>query len=253
MSEPVSAPTEVLTFADSDAVARAAAKAFVDAVVAAQRERLQAHVVLTGGGTGIAMLEHVGRDQGGIDWSAVNVYFGDERFLPAGDPDRNEVQARAALLDHVPIDPARIHTMPALGEDGCATPAESAERYARRLAAQSADGSLPDFDVHLLGMGGEGHINSLFPHTDAVREPDRFVVGVEDSPKPPPARVTLTLPAVQRARQVWLLVTGENKADAVAAAIAGANPEEIPAAGAVGRERTVWFVDTAAAVALPKS
>ncbi|MEV1132971.1 6-phosphogluconolactonase [Rhodococcus coprophilus] len=253
MSEPVSAPTEVLTFADPDAVARAAAEAFVDAVVAAQRERLQAHVVLTGGGTGIAMLEHVGRDQGGIDWSAVNVYFGDERFLPAGDPDRNEVQARAALLDHVPIDDARIHTMPALGEDGCATPAESAERYAQLLASQSADGSVPAFDVHLLGMGGEGHINSLFPHTDAVREPDRFVVGVADSPKPPPARVTLTLPAVQRARQVWLLVAGENKADAVAAAIAGANPEEIPAAGAFGRERTVWFVDPAAAAALPKS
>ncbi|MBF0662509.1 6-phosphogluconolactonase [Rhodococcus sp. (in: high G+C Gram-positive bacteria)] len=253
MSDPAKTPTEVLTFADSDAVARAAAKAFVDAVVAAQTERLQAHVVLTGGGTGIAVLEHVGREQGGIDWSAVNVYFGDERFLPPGDPERNEVQARAALLDHVPIDEARIHTMPALGEDGCTTPAESAERYARLLAAQSADGSVPEFDVHLLGMGGEGHINSLFPHTAAVRETERFVVGVDDSPKPPPARVTLTLPAVQRARQVWLLVAGENKADAVAASVGGADPEDIPAAGAHGRERTVWFVDPAAAAKLPTS
>jgi 6-phosphogluconolactonase len=107
--------------------------------------------------------------------------------------------------------------------------------------------------VHLLGMGGEGHINSLFPHTAAVRETERFVVGVDDSPKPPPARVTLTLPAVQRARQVWLLVAGENKADAVAASVGGAAPEDIPAAGAHGRERTVWFVDPAAAAKLPTS
>ncbi|EHK84729.1 6-phosphogluconolactonase [Rhodococcus pyridinivorans AK37] len=195
MSDTARTPSEIRRFADADEVARAAASAFVDAVVAAQRERVQAHVVLTGGGTGIAMLEHVRRDQGAIDWSAVNVYFGDERFLPPGDPDRNEVQARGALLDHVPIDPARIHTMPALGEDGCSTPEDSAQRYAELLAAHSPDGTVPVFDVHLLGMGGEGHINSLFPHTDAVRESERFVVGVDDSPKPPPARVTLTLPA----------------------------------------------------------
>lgn len=252
MSDPVQVP-EVLRFADPDAVARAAGDAFVEAVVAAQRERVQAHVVLTGGGTGIAMLEHVRRNQGGIDWSAVNVYFGDERFLPPGDPDRNEVQARAALLEHVPIDAARIHAMPALGEDGCTTPAESAARYTELLAAHSPDGTVPPFDVHLLGMGGEGHINSLFPHTDAVRESERFVTGVDDSPKPPAARVTLTLPAVQRARQVWLLVSGAAKSEAVAAAVRGVDPEEVPSAGAHGTERTVWFLDHDAAGRLPAS
>lgn len=252
MSDPVQVP-EVLQFADPDEVARAAAEAFVDAIVAAQRERVQANVVLTGGGTGIAVLEHVRRNQGGIDWSAVNVYFGDERFLPPGDADRNEVQARAALLDHVPIDPARIHAMPALGQDGCSTPADAAERYADLLSAHSPDGTVPTFDVHLLGMGGEGHINSLFPHTDAVRESQRFVVGVDDSPKPPPARVTLTLPAVRRARRVWLLVTGDAKAEAVAAAVGGAEADEIPAAGARGTEGTVWFLDRGAAANLPAS
>ncbi|HET8994732.1 MULTISPECIES: 6-phosphogluconolactonase [unclassified Rhodococcus (in: high G+C Gram-positive bacteria)] len=245
-------PVEVAKFADADAVAKAAASQFVEAIVAAQRERVQASVVLTGGGTGIAVLEHVRRDQGGIDWSAVNVFFGDERFLPPGHPDRNEVQARAALLDLVPIGASRVHTMPGLGENGCTTPQESAARYAEVLAQHSPDNTVPTFDVHLLGMGGEGHINSLFPHTDAVREDARFVVGLDDSPKPPPARVTLTLPAIQRARQVWLLVTGAAKADAVAAAVGGADPHEIPAAGARGRERTVWFVDPAAAADLPK-
>jgi 6-phosphogluconolactonase len=104
--------------------------------------------------------------------------------------------------------------------------------------------------VHLLGMGGEGHINSLFPETPAVRETNRLVVGVSDSPKPPPRRITLTLPAVQRSREVWLVVSGAAKADAVAAAIGGAKPVDVPAAGAVGREATVWLLDEDAAAKL---
>ena len=96
-------------------------------------------------------------------------------------------------------------------------------------------------------MGGEGHINSLFPHTAAVRESEEMVVGVEDSPKPPPRRITLTLPAVRRSRQVWLVVSGAAKADAVAAALAGADPDDVPAAGATGLDETIWLLDSAAA------
>ena len=109
----------------------------------------------------------------------------------------------------------------------------------------------PRFDVHLLGMGPEGHVNSLFPDTAAVKETDRFVVGVTDSPKPPPRRITLTLPAIARSREVWLVVSGEGKADAVAAAVGGAEPVDIPAAGAVGSEATVWLLDEGAASKLP--
>ncbi len=109
-----------------------------------------------------------------------------------------------------------------------------------------------EFDVHLLGMGGEGHINSLFPDTPAVRETERLVVPVTDSPKPPPRRISLTLPAVRRARQVWLVVSGAAKADAVAAAVNGADPVDIPAAGAVGREATVWLLDEEAASRLDR-
>lgn len=247
----ISGNVHVRRFESGDEFARAAAAAFVETVVAAQRDRGHAAVVLTGGGTGIAVLDAVLRAPGGIDWSAVDVYFGDERYLPPGDPERNEVQARAALLDHVPLDPARVHAMPTLDEAGAGSPESAARAYAQVLAANSSDGSTPEFDVHLLGMGGEGHVNSLFPHTDAVREQDRFVVGVDDSPKPPAARVTLTLPAVRRARQVWLLVTGAAKAEAVAAAVGGADAVDIPAAGARGREQTVWFLDTEAAAALP--
>ena len=129
--------------------------------------------------------------------------------------------------------------------------AAAALAYEQLLAANAEPGDpAPNFDVHLLGVGPEGHINSLFPDTPAVREKTRQVVGVEDSPKPPPLRITLTLPAIQRSREVWLLVAGEEKADAVAAAINGADPVSIPAAGAVGREHTVWFLDKHAAAKL---
>lgn len=244
---------EIHRFADTDALVRAAAERFVDAVVAAQQSRGSAAVVLTGGGTGIALLEHVRTNPGAIDWSALDVFFGDERFLPTGDPERNEVQAHAALLDHVPVDPARVHVMAASDGAYGSDPVTAAAAYAEVLETFGADRTGPLFDVHLLGMGGEGHVNSLFPHTDAVREAEQLVVAVTDSPKPPSVRVTLTLPALQSAREVWLIVSGEAKADAVAAAVDGAHPDEIPAAGARGIESTVWLLDETAASGLPRS
>ena len=130
--------------------------------------------------------------------------------------------------------------------------ATAALAYEQLLAANAEPGEpVPNFDVHLLGMGPEGHINSLFPDTAAVLEATRMVIAVEDSPKPPPRRITLTLPAIQRSREVWLMVSGAAKADAVAAAIGGAQPVSIPAAGAVGRETTLWLLDEQAAAKLP--
>ncbi len=211
-------------------------------------DRGVAHIVLTGGGTGVKLLKHLGDHGEAIDWSAVHLYWGDERYVPADDDDRNDKQAREALLDHIDIPAANVHAMPASdGEFGDDIDA-AALAYEQVLAANAQQGApTPDFDVHLLGMGGEGHVNSLFPHTPAVRETVRQVVGVTDSPKPPPRRITLTLPAVQRSREVWLVVAGAEKADAVAAAVGGAAPVDVPAAGGVGREATVWLLDEAAA------
>ncbi|MFC3962920.1 6-phosphogluconolactonase [Nocardia jiangsuensis] len=232
---------------DGDALVAAAADHFVRIVVAAQRERGSASVVLTGGGTGIGLLKLVRESPGEIDWSRLDVFWGDERFVPAGDPERNELQAREALLDHVPVDRARVH--PVATSDGeYPDPVEAAAEYAAAVHAHLAEHGA--FDLHLLGMGGEGHINSLFPHTDAVREQHDLVVAVTASPKPPPVRVTLTLPAIRRARNVVLVVGGAAKADAVAAALAGAEPEEIPAAGAIGAESTLWLLDRDAAAKL---
>src|SRR5437763_10732449 len=131
--------------------------------------------------------------------------------------------------------------------------AAAALAYEQILAANADPGDpAPNFDIHLLGVGPEGHINSLFPDTPAVRERTRLVVDVEDSPKPPPQRITLTLPAIQRSREVWLLVSGAGKADAVAAAIVGADPVSWPAAGAVGQENTLWLLDKDAASTLSR-
>lgn len=239
--------TSVLQFLDAEALVDAARTRFVEVVIAAQAERGTASVVLTGGGTGIALLEALRKDSGTIDWASVDVYFGDERFLPAGDPERNEVQAAEALLDHVGVHPDRIFRMAASDGPHGSDPEVAAVAYAQILGAHSDGEHTPAFDVHLLGMGGEGHINSLFPHTDAVRERHQYVVAVENSPKPPPVRITLTLPAIRRAKHVWLLVSGAAKAEAVAAAVGGADPDDFPSAGAIGSESTVWFLDSGAA------
>ena len=224
-----------------------------EAIQAAIAARGRALIALTGGRNGIALLRRLGEHAERIDWAKVQLYFGDERFVPADDAERNDKQAREALLDHIDIPPANVHAMPA--SDGeCGDDLDAAARaYADVLAADADAGRpVPDFDVHLLGMGPEGHINSLFPDTAAVRETTRSVVGVPDCPKPPPRRLTLTLPAVRCSRQVWLVVSGTAKADAVAAAIGGADPVSLPAAGAVGRERTIWLLDVEAAAEITR-
>jgi 6-phosphogluconolactonase len=235
-------------YPDSDALVAAAGDRLVGAITDAIDKRGQAQIVLTGGGTGVGLLKRVGERGEKIDWSKVHLYWGDDRFVPEDDDERNEKQAREALLDQIDIPATNVHAMSASdGEFGDDLEA-AARDYEKVLAANADDGqSAPDFDVHLLGMGPEGHINSLFPETPAVRETHRLTVGVSDSPKPPPRRITLTLPAIQRSREVWLVVSGAAKADAVAAAIGGAKPVDVPVAGAVGREATVWLLDEDAA------
>ncbi|MEZ0049745.1 6-phosphogluconolactonase [Mycobacterium sp. MAA66] len=233
------------TYADADALVTAAGDRLVSAIDSAVAERGVAYIVLTGGGTGIKLLKHVGGHP--IDWSKVHLFWGDDRFVPADDAERNIKQAREALLDSIDIPAGNIHAMAASdGEFGDDIDAATAA-YERELTVVGNGAPTPQFDVHLMGMGGEGHVNSLFPHSPAVRETARYVVAVTDSPKPPPRRITLTLPAVHRSRQVWLVVAGAEKADAVAAAVGGASPDDFPSAGAVGREATVWLLDQAAA------
>jgi 6-phosphogluconolactonase len=238
---------------DSETLVRAAGSRLVKAIQGAVAARGRALIVLTGGGNGIGLLRYLATQRQQIDWSKVHLFWGDERYVPEDDDERNDKQAREALLDHIDIPSSHVHTMPASdGEFGTDLTA-AALSYEQLLAANADPGQpVPNFDVHLLGMGPEGHINSLFPDTPAVRETTRMVVSVEDSPKPPPQRITLTLPAIQRSREVWLMVSGAGKADAAAAAIGGASPASVPAAGAVGLETTLWLLDKEAAAKLSR-
>lgn len=251
---------EVVVYRDGTLLAQAVAARLVTGLTDAFAARGGASVVLTGGGIGTRVLTELAaapaRDA--IDWPRLDVWWGDERFVPAGDPDRNETGARAALLDHVGVDPARVHPMPGPdGPDGD-DPEAAAARYASWLAdAARADeagpdghGPVPSFDVLMLGIGPEGHVASLFPGLPALGD-TRPVVAVRNSPKPPPTRLSLTLPSLQAAREVWILASGEEKADAVALALTGEGPAPVPAAGARGRQRTLFLLDRAAAAKVP--
>lgn len=242
----------VETFTDSDLLVAAAGERLIDVVGAAIAARGRALIVLTGGGNGNRLLRFLNSQSRRVDWTKVHVFWGDDRYVADDDDERNYKQAREALLDHVDIPARNVHPMPAADGEFGSDLGAAALAYEQILAGNAEPGDpAPNFDIHLLGVGPEGHINSLFPDTPAVRETTRMVVDVEDSPKPPPQRITLTLPAIQRSREVWLLVSGAEKAEAVAAAVEGAAPVSIPAAGAIGRENTIWFLDSGAASQLP--
>jgi 6-phosphogluconolactonase len=239
---------QLVVHRDPEQMARAAAARLITKLVDAQASRGSASVVLTGGRNGNGLLAAIARSpaRDAIDWRRLTLWWGDERFLPEGDAERNHTQARGALLDAVPLDPARVHVMaPSSGPYGD-DPEAAAEAYAAELAAAPEP-----FDILLLGVGPDTHVASLFPELPAVRETARLAVAVHGAPKPPPTRITLTLPAIRTAREVWLLAAGADKAKAAALALSGAGEIQAPAAGAYGTSRTLWLLDDAAASALP--
>jgi 6-phosphogluconolactonase len=248
-------PPSVLVHRDQELLAKAAAARLVTRIVDVQAARGSASIVLTGGGVGTAVLAELAATgaRDAIDWSRLDIWWGDERFLPSGDPDRNETGARAALLDHVGLDPARVHPMPVTdGPDG-ADPEAAAHRYAAALRAASRPedhGPVPTFDILMLGVGPDAHVASLFPEMPALYD-ERPVVAVRGAPKPPPTRISLTFPAIHAAQEVWLLAAGASKATAVRMGVSGAGPVQVPAAGARGRQRTLFLLDRAAAAQLP--
>ena len=206
----------VVRVATVDEVCRAAAAEFVRVVREVSKTGGKhgdgcARVVLTGGGAGIGMLRLL--VDADINWELVHVFFGDERNVAVTHPDSNEGQAREALLDHVNIPEANIH---GYGLGNGVVLADAVDAY--RLVVQ--DFAPEGFDVHLLGMGGEGHVNSLFPHSAATREESALVMAVTVAP----------------------LVAGAEKAEAAAQVVAGADRDEWPAAGARGIVDTVLFL-----------
>lgn len=242
----------VVVHRDGALLAAAVAARLVTRLVDVQADRGSAHLVLTGGGTGIACLAAVAacpaRDA--VDWTAVDLWWGDERFLAQGHPDRNATQAREALLDHVPVPEERIHEMPSsdgrFGDDVDG----AAAAYAAELAAHARRGDdypAPAFDVLMLGVGPDGHIASLFPGHPALHVEGLSALGVRQSPKPPPVRISLSLDTINHAEDVWLIAAGGGKAAAIAAARSGPVGSTVPARAARGRRRTLWLLDAASA------
>lgn len=238
---------DLTTLTDAGTLARTVAARLVGHLADLQRDGKVPSVVLTGGTVADKLHRAVVSDPAAadVDWSRVDFWFGDERYVAADDPERNAGQAYDAMLAHLPVDPARVHVMPAadgpFGEDVEA----AAASYAKELSDAVA-GREDAFDVLMLGVGPDGHCASLFPGHGAV-DADGVAVAVRDSPKPPPTRISLTMPTLSRATEVWFVANGEGKAEAVRDGYLGSDVHEVPAAGPKGRVRTLWFVDEAAA------
>lgn len=244
----------VLVHPDKAALAGSVAARFITKIIDVLDDLGEANVCLTGGTMGAAVLEAINSSpaRDSVDWNRITFWWGDERYLPVGDPERNDTQSRAALLDHLTLDAAQIKTMPAPGEQ---SDIEQAARYYEQQLADAANdgGRYPRFDITFLGVGPDGHIASLFPDHDAIHETERTVVAETNSPKPPPQRLTLTLPVINASDRIWLVLAGSDKASALGLALAGANINDVPAAGAEGRRRTVFFVDKQAAAEVPEN
>jgi 6-phosphogluconolactonase len=251
----VAALPELVVAEDAPALAAAVARRTLDTLAAAQAARGRAVLALTAG----SILEAVWQaladspDADRVDWSRIDVCWADERFVPADSADRNDLPAGRLLFGQQPFSAARQLSMPA--SDGPEPDLDAAALlYAEQLAElrrpDDSAGELPDFDLVLLGVGPDGHCASLFPNHPGVFVEGELVIGVRNSPKPPPDRLSFTFDTLNRAVQIWFVVAGGGKADAVALAHSGASREQVPSAGPKGRQRTLWLVDKAAAAGL---
>ena len=234
--------TEFRVFADSAACAKAIADAFLVRAAELLAEKAEIHVSITGGTLGIqslaAIAEHANLQN--IDWSRVHIWWGDERYVASNSADRNAVQARTALLQFIPD--AKLHEFPSA--DAGESVFEAADRFASEVAAFQV-GSAVSFDITLLGMGPDGHIASLFPGKP-LPAAGLSVIAEDDSPKPPPQRLSFTYEAISASDEIWFLVAGAEKAEP--AAIANSNAaDSLPAGRVHGRAKTIWFLDEAAA------
>ncbi|MCL2543312.1 MAG: 6-phosphogluconolactonase [Nocardioidaceae bacterium] len=201
-------------------------------------------VCLTGGTIAEEVHREIGRlgAASAVDWSAVDFWWGDERYVDLDSSDRNSRGAREAFLEPLGVPASRIHEMPT-PSSACSVD-EGAKAYSAELRTKGSG----EFLVTMLGIGPDGHIASLFPGFPQLHVDDQIAVGVTGSPKPPPERVTLTYPALGHSASVWFLVSGEGKADAVRRALADdGSIAETPARGVQGKSETIWFVDQAAA------
>lgn len=226
-------------FKDGASVARNVADLLVKNLNELLENQQEVHLMLTGGTVGIASLAELGAhpERDSVDYKRVHFWWGDERYVATDHPDRNALQAKNALLKKIQHDPSKVHEFPA--SDSGLTLDQAAESFAEVVAEVD-----PKFDIILLGMGPDGHIASLFPGKP-LPQTGTQVVAEHDSPKPPPQRLSFTYEALNAAEQIWFVVAGADKQDAVAIAM-GDSPADLPVGRVQGTKSTHWFIDSTA-------
>jgi len=242
--------SDIRVFADVDELSLRAAEAAVRTINESVQRNDSFSIALSGGNTPRTLyrLFSTGfRDQ--IPWTKVHVFWGDERYVPRADPQSNYRMARETLLDAVPCPVGNIHPMPTELPD----PDLAAREYEKTLRNYFSE-DWPRFDLVLLGLGEEGHTASLFPGSPALNENKRWVVAVK-APSKPAQRLTLTLPAITGASNIYLLITGSNKAQALHHVLTGSpDRKSYPASGIRRAKGTViWWLDQAAAALVLES
>lgn len=228
--------------ADPESLAREAAQRFAAAVETRARAESAVRVALAGGATPRRLYELLAAPdfQRRIPWAKLHVFWGDERLVPPDHPESNYRLAREALLKHVPLPRENVHPVPVQS-----SPEATALAYEQELRAHFRERrGVPKFDVILLGLGADGHTASLFPRAAPLEEKERLVVAAY-SPVGGPPRVSLTLPVLNQAREIFFLVSGAEKAAALRLAVEA--PGTLPAQLVAPRGKLLWLVDTAAA------
>jgi 6-phosphogluconolactonase len=234
---------QVITVADTGALAEAAARRLVHLVTRGER----AAVCLTGGSSplGLYRLLATAQWRGKVPWQRVHWFMGDDRFVPQSDPLSNMGAARHAFLDAVGAPAQNIHAIATDAGD----PNRAAQIYEHELkdfyGANELDRARPLFDLVLMGLGSDGHTASLFPHSPALDEKERWVIGVAKAGMEPHVpRVTLTFPALGSAREMLFLVDGPDKRKILGRVLSG---EDLPAHRAHSDGELIWLIDRAAA------
>jgi len=214
--------------------------AILSSLATAIQERGQFTIALSGGSTPKPLYEAIGSLN--LDWNKIHVFWGDERYVPSNHPDSNELMARIAWLNRVPIPQTNIHAIPTLSGN----PVADANKYEQHLQEffHCSPGTFPSLDVILLGMGDDAHTASLFPHTEALQVRDRLVtVGNKDGNP----RITFTYPLINAARSVIFLAAGANKRPALSQVFAEvADDFTYPSRLIKPQGELLWLLDAAA-------
>jgi 6-phosphogluconolactonase len=243
----------VLVHPDKQSLGASVAARFITKIIDVIEEQDSASVVLSGGSVSTLVLAAINESgaRDSVDWSKVSFWWSDERWVEPGSPDRNDRQNGIDLLDHIGVLPENVHRFAAVGELPSIEAAAAAYVAELKEHAQGDDES-PRFDITLLGVGPDGHVASLFPDKPQVSATEPTVLTIADSPKPPSARLSLSLPAINNSQRVWMILAGAEKAASLGLALAGAGADQVPVAGVKGRKRTVFFVDKDAAAEVPE-